>query len=209
MTIRPQGRPFCYYYLDIETVPYSEFIDYPGASFDPSKSKIISIQYCPLATHTGRPIGPLTILKEWQRCEREVLELFKCIYIDNGLWSFIPVGNNLLYECKFLKHKFELFYGLKGLKLGQRPMIDIKSILVIRNYGKFKGSALSVGKTGEASNMCTWYYNKEFDKIVEYIIRETINFINVYCLLKTVIPEIKFPNTAIGDEVVQEVKRSL
>lgn len=204
MILQPQSKSFCYYYLDIETVPYPEYVDYPEAGLDPSKSKIITIQYCPLDTYTGRPLGPLIILKEWRNCE-SILEIFKHAYLDNGPWSFIPVGNNLLYECKFLKHKFELFYDLKGLKLGQRPMIDIKSILVIKNHGKFKGSALSAGKTGEASNMNTWYYNKEFDKIVEYIMRETVNFTNVYSTLKTVIPEIIFPNIVITNHKLSYV----
>jgi hypothetical protein len=48
----------------------------------------------------------------------QIVGAFKGLYPDNGIWSFIPVS----YECKYLKYKFKQFYGLEGLKLGQRPM---------------------------------------------------------------------------------------
>ena len=57
--------------------------------------------------------------------------------------------------------------------------------------------------------MSRWYYNKEFDRIIEYIIRETINFVNVYSLLKLIIPKIKFPDIVVREGTIQAVKRSL
>lgn len=194
---------FCCYYLDIETVPYPEFMDYPGAKTDPSKAKIISIQYCPLHTRSGEPIGDIKILSDWRknRSEKIILDLFRKIYLDGGCWSFVPVGNNLAYECEFLEYKYRLFYGLSGLKLAQRPMIDIKPILVIKNHGFFKGSSLCIGKTGEAKHMTEWYYNKEFGKIETYILTETINFINAYQTLKAKIPEIKFSGIVDKEQI--------
>lgn len=83
------------YYFDIETVPLDEYRNDAGASFDPSRAKIISIQYQLL---DGAGDG-LQILKEWLlgSSERAIVEQFKIIYIDNGIWSFIPVGNNLAH----------------------------------------------------------------------------------------------------------------
>ena len=42
------------YYLDIETT-----------GLDPLQDKIITIQYMELERNTGKPVGPLKILKEW------------------------------------------------------------------------------------------------------------------------------------------------
>ena len=43
------------YYLDIETT-----------GLDPGNSSIITIQYQELERGTGRPVGELSILKEWE-----------------------------------------------------------------------------------------------------------------------------------------------
>lgn len=48
---------FRYYYLDIETVPLDKYREEPYASLDPLRAKIITIQYQPLDTVTGRPLA--------------------------------------------------------------------------------------------------------------------------------------------------------
>jgi hypothetical protein len=193
-SVQKSSRSFGYYYLDIETVPYAEFMDFPGASFDPIKSKIISIQFQPLDTLSGCPSGEFQILKEWDWNEKIIVEEFRRIYIDNGVWSFIPVGNNLVFENRFLKYKFHFYCGLDGQKLGQRPMIDIKPILIMKNRGRFRGCAQAVGKIGEAQNISKWYASREYKKIESYIIKEAENFLQSYCILKRIIPEIIFPS---------------
>jgi hypothetical protein len=190
----PAINSFAYYYFDIETVPLVQFMENDQASFDPSKSKIISIQYQQLDTKDGNPISDLTILKEWQSCSSEetIVRKFKQVYIDNGQWSFIPVGNNLLYECRFLKYKLKQYCNLDHLHLGHRPMIDLKHILIILNGGRFKGCAEFLGKTGKARNMAQWYASKNYDIIEEYIIQEATNFANVYSILKKEIPKLRY-----------------
>jgi hypothetical protein len=121
------------YYFDIETVPLDEYRNDVGASFDPCKAKIISIQYQRLDSAGGEQ---LLILKEWEAgsSERAIVEQFKQVFLDKGIWEFVLVGNNLAFECKFMKYKLRQYCGLEGLKLGHRPMIDLKHILIVANY---------------------------------------------------------------------------
>ena len=53
------------FYLDIETT-----------GLDPKKDKIITIQFQELERNTGKAIGELVILKEWESSEKEILEQF-------------------------------------------------------------------------------------------------------------------------------------
>ena len=64
------------YYFDIETCPLPEFWDADNPNnksiiADPSKNKIITIQFQPIAYDTGKPTDDLTILKEWESSEDE------------------------------------------------------------------------------------------------------------------------------------------
>jgi hypothetical protein len=188
------NNSFVYYYFDIETVPMPQYIEDEQASFDPLKAKIITIQYQPLDIKTGKAIGELTIMKEWgtDSSERYIIESFKRLYLDNGIWTFIPVGNNLVFECRFMKYKFKQYCNLKDLYLGHRPMIDLKHILIIMNGGKFRGCAELIGKTGNAKNMSRWYNIKDFDAIEQYIKQEATNFITAYSILKMELPKLRY-----------------
>jgi hypothetical protein len=61
----------------------------------------------------------------WLFRERDIVEKFKKVFIDKGVWEFIPVGNNLAFECKFMKYKLKQYCGLEGLKLGHQPLIKM------------------------------------------------------------------------------------
>jgi hypothetical protein len=185
-------RLFRYYYFDIETVPYEHFLGYHNASFEPIMSKIICIQYQQLDARTGQPLGELEILREWSggSSEKTIVEKFKRIFLDDGVWAFIPVGNNLIHEFRFLKYKLRYYLNLDRLQLGQRPMIDLKSILIIKNHGYFKGCASAIGKCGKAANMAAWYMNKDYDLIDQYVIEEAEDFVHAYSILKNEIPKV-------------------
>jgi hypothetical protein len=142
------------YYFDIETVPLEQYRSAAGASFDPSRAKIISIQYKKLDPRVGAFQEQLVILKEWEpgSSEGAIVEQFKKLFIDNCNWEFIPVGNNLTFECLFMKYKLKQYCNLDGLRLGHRPMIDLKHVLVIANNGYFKGYQRFLSKSGRASH---------------------------------------------------------
>ena len=69
------------YYLDIETT-----------GLDPLHSKIITIQYMELERNTGKPVGPLKILKEWESDEKTILKRFIEDFVPGNQWAFIPIG---------------------------------------------------------------------------------------------------------------------
>lgn len=160
------------------------------ASFDPCRAKIVTIQYQPLDDRTGQPLGPLQILREWDNDEKSIVERFRKVYITGNNWDFIPVGNNLAFESKFMKYKLKQHCGLEGLQLGHRPMIDLKHTLVIANRGSFKGYQRFLGKSGVAKNIAPWYYSGNYQAIEKYVIEEAEDFGKAYAILKAKLPGI-------------------
>jgi len=67
------------YYLDIETTGLDEL-----------HNKIITIQYMELERNTGKPVGPLKILKEWESDEKTILKRF--------IEDFVPETNGRLSQ---------------------------------------------------------------------------------------------------------------
>jgi DNA polymerase III epsilon subunit-like protein len=70
------------YYLDIETTGLDEVED-----------KIITIQYVELERGTGKPLGELTILKEWELGEKEMLRRFidDSPILNPQPFDFVPI----------------------------------------------------------------------------------------------------------------------
>ena len=182
-----------YYYLDIETAPLAQHQHNPNASFEPETAKIISIQYQEIAQQTGQPHSELNILKEWEQhwSEELIVGLFKKIFVDNGIWDFVPVGNNLAFDFKFLKSKLNQYFGVERRRLGQRLFVDIKHVLVIMNSGQFTGYDELLGKSHEAKNVANWYYSQQFEQIEDYIRREASGFIGKYQILLKLLPGLR------------------
>ena len=157
------------FYLDIETT-----------GLDPSKDKIITIQFQELDRYTGDAIGELVILKEWESSEKEIISQFieKSNILNDYDFSFVPIGYNLGFEHNFLKTRSEI-NGLSSLDILDCPSIDLRAIGILMNKGQFKGSKLSdmTGKKGSGSSIPGWYENKEYEKIIDYIKNEAEEFI--------------------------------
>ena len=157
------------YYFDIETT-----------GLDPKKDKIITIQYQELDRATGKPIGPLVILKEWESSEREILEKFiKGTKIDSTYpFDFVPTGYNLGFEHNFLRERTAK-HSLNPLDVLSKPFIDLRAFGILMNKGEFKGSGLDkiTGKETDGKLIPTWYLNKEYSRIVRYIENETQSFL--------------------------------
>jgi len=171
------------YYLDIETT-----------GLDEVTSKITTIQYVELERGTGRQLGEVTILKEWELGEKEMLSKF----IDDSPISskydfdFIPVGYNLGFEHRFLLEK-SAKYDLFPISILSRPCMDLHGIGIMMNKGEFKGSGLDqlTGKTHSGHPVVHWYDVKKYDDIINYIKNETTEFVKWYMWLHREMPELR------------------
>ena len=117
---------------------------------------------------------------------------------DKDKWNFIPIGTNLIFDLTFLWAKFRK-YNLNidnpslSKYLYDKPSIDIKSSLIMANSLNFRGSGLDqmTNKETNGKNIPTWYKNKEYDKIEEYIKQETESFIEFLQKLISKLKELK------------------
>ena len=169
------------------------YLDFETLGIKPEYDKIITIQYQQVDTKTGAPKGSLTILKEWESSEKEILKEFLEVLNPENVWDFIPIGYNLRFELHFLQTrlrnilKFELSNEWLNYNL---PRIDIRSILVMMNQGQLKGATLSwfIDKKSDSREIPKWYEGKEYGKIEAYIEDETKRFLHAYQFLKERIP---------------------
>jgi hypothetical protein len=141
------------YYFDLET--YS-----PGDEPNPAQDKIITIQYQELWPIDGNPRGKLQILTEWDfGSEKAMLEEFAKVFFGQKVWDFIPVGFNLYgFDLISLLSRYDYHFGTShGIAwLHDKPVLDIKSTLVLLEKGNFKGSGDIFGKR-DKNPVKEWY----------------------------------------------------
>ena len=157
-------------YLDIETT-----------GLDPLHSKIITIQYMELDEDTAKPRGPLKILKEWESDEKTILKKFMEVFRPGNDWAFVPIGFNLNFEHKFFWQRC-ISNSLEPFDIFNRPFLDLHTIAVIMNGGRFKGSGLDkiTNKPSSGKNIPKLYYEKNYTEIENYIKKETEEF-SIFC----------------------------
>jgi len=168
------------YYFDIET--YS-----PGERPNPTEDKIITIQYQRLS-RDGKPLEPLTILTEWELgSEKALLEAFQKVFLTENPFDFVPIGINLYgFDLLALVSGFNRHFGLNLLDLLRtRPVLDLKSTMVLACDGNFSGWGEIFGKP--SPNPIKGWYDAGpagYPQIKDYITREAQKFIRVYQYLK-------------------------
>ena len=172
------------YYLDIET-----------NGLDEVQNKIITIQYAELERGMGKRLGDLTILKEWELGEKEMLKQF---IEDSPIGSkhpfdFVAVGYNLGFEHKFFLEKSSQYDDLFPISILSRPFVDLRSIGILMNKGEFKNSGLDklTGKSHSGSPLIEWYEAKNYQNIENYILQETDEFVKWYEWLHKEMPELR------------------
>lgn len=160
-------------YFDIETT-----------GLDPKKDEIITIQFQKIAIEDGKPEEPLTILKNWEKdsSERVIVSQIAPLLMSTNPFNFVPVGNNLDFEFRFLATKIKNYFGINlgSEYFHSRPYIDLKPLMILLNGGRFKGYHLILNKSHEGYNVPIWYQSKEYDKIIEYVKNEALAFTSFY-----------------------------
>ena len=174
-------------YFDIETAPLEEFKDESkrfgskwGGIRDPNKTKIITIQYQSLEYDTGKPVDDITILKEWEESEESIIKNFVEVIDPSDKWLWNPVGNNFSFEWSHIIPKIKKYCDIEFDILQQVRILDLKGIAMLINGGELKGYSKIFNKKNLAVNMEDWYYNKEYDKIIDYIKNETDDFTDAF-----------------------------
>ena len=171
------------YYFDIETT-----------GLDPVKDQILTIQYQKLDTLKGYAIDPLKILKVWDndQSEKRIISCIAPMLMESNPWRFVPVGNNLSFDFRFISSKIKQHLDLEidTLYFLMRPNIDLKHILILLNGGKFKGYNQILGKQEDGEKIPQWYDTREYEKIINYIKNEANSFTKLYAKLQQLLPNL-------------------
>ena len=181
------------YYLDIET--NTEGRD----GVDPFKDKIVTIQYCPFYEDSGKLKKSLTILKSWESSEKDILEEFLTITgwkeDPRSEWNFIPAGVNLKYDLIVIKNRSKELLNIKipyKFLFHKIPRMELKTILVMANRGKFKGSSFDKFSNKMTDGLSARNYIKveDWDNLLKYINQEAEAFFEIYQKLLKGIPKL-------------------
>lgn len=168
------------FYLDIETT-----------GIDPSRDKIITIQFVELERNTAAQKGNLRILKEWESNEKNVLLTFilESKIADPYAFAFVPIGYNLGFEHRFLLERCKS-NGLPPIGVLNRPFIDLRPLGVLMNRGEFKDSGLDkiTGKPHSGHIVPQWYAEKKWQEIENYVAVEAEEFIRFCAWLYKELP---------------------
>lgn len=172
-----------HYYFDIETT-----------GLNPLNDQILTIQYQELDRVKGSPKGPLKIHKIWDdsQSEKGIISEFAKEILQSDPFSFVPVGNNLVFDFKFLSAKFTQYLSMDvdTLYFLNRPHIDLKHVLILINNGNFKGYHQLLGKSGQGKMVPYWYSQEQYDKIIDYVTNEATSFTKMCTKLQKLLPNL-------------------
>lgn len=169
------------YYFDIET-----------SDSDTQKDQVIAVTFQRI-TFNG-PSGDLTILKAWDRGgERTLLGRVRDLGVFDtvgaGAFNFVPVGFNLAYDFNFLITRMQALGVKRWTKeevmhfFHNKPTKDIKTGVVMMNYGRFMGSGLDQftrKKKTSGEVIPSLWAARNYNAIEDYIRDEVEGFFELY-----------------------------
>lgn len=155
------------YYLDVES-----------EGEDPQQDRLISVQVQPLADDL-RPTAPMTVLTEWEWGEKEMVRSAISKGIFEETWDFVPVGNRLRFDLTFLleRARHHALLSLDPAAIRRfwfnKPMLDIGSVLILMNGGKFDGSSIAnFVQKGASAEVPMLYRQGKHGDILAYVREE-------------------------------------
>ena len=172
---------------------------------EPEKDKIVAIQYQKISW--GKPVGDLTILKEWETSEEEIIWQFIQNIDPKNKWNFVPVGYFVYFDLYMLKKRAEVltiensWLFDEWFVYQELPVINIRDICWGMNDFKPRGSGLenfTKIKTQPGIYVPLWYSEKNYHKIIQYIETEAEAFFDVFSKLKTELPKFRIERKFLG-----------
>ncbi len=155
------------FYFDVET-----------EGEDPQQDRVITIQFQPLGDDL-RPMGNFTVLTEWEWGEKEILRTILQKGVMDPTWDFVPVGNRLRFDLTFLMergqhHKLRDWTQAEMRRFWyNKPMLDLNSVLVLMNAGRFEGSGINTFvEKGASSAVPSLYRQGRYADVIAYAERE-------------------------------------
>lgn len=170
-----------FYYFDLETT-----------GLDPVNDKIISIQFLKLDDSTGKKIGSLNILKEWDSDESTIIKDFSKFVLDKSLNPmFALVCYNFEFKMTFLNERCKKL-KLSPLELFTHTILDLRTLAVLMNKGNFKGTALtSMVDSPKGGKLVPILYNvKNFEELEKYVVSKSEAFLKFLSWAYVTLPKL-------------------
>ncbi len=169
------------------------FFDIETSGLDPERDEIITIQSQSLPKSSQTISDPLKIMKIWDHnmSEKALLSRILPLFIGSP-WKFIPVGNNLLFDFKFLAAKIKKYFGynVTAEYFLSRPHLDLKTTMILMNEGKFTKYSQIMQKQSNGKIIPELFHNRKYDQIVDYIKDEANAFVKFYSHLQKTLPSL-------------------
>jgi hypothetical protein len=154
------------------------YFDVEAEGEDPQQDRLVTVQFQPLGDDL-RPVGALTVLTEWEWGEKEMVRSVLQKGVLEPTWDFVPVGNRLRFDLTFLIERGQR-HGLKSWGPAElrrfwfeKPMLDLGSVLVLMNAGRFEGS--SIGNFMEkrpSAEVPILYRQGKYPELLAYVEQE-------------------------------------
>ena len=154
------------------------YIDVETEGEDPQQDRLITAQFQPLGDDL-RPVGGFTVLTEWEWGEKEIVRTLLAKGLFDETWDFVPVGNRLRYDLTFLIERAHR-HGLRDWGIADmrrfwyaKPMLDLGTILVLMNGGRFEGSSIAnFAEKGPSAEVPILYRQGKFAEVLAYVEQE-------------------------------------
>jgi uncharacterized protein YprB with RNaseH-like and TPR domain len=125
------------------------YFDVATTGTDPAQHEVIAVGL--QALQGSRPMGPLSILTQWEYGgERGLLQsVYKSDVFAVASFDYVLVGPNLLrFDLPFLMERMDALgvrpwpRAVATRYLAEKPSLDLRSVLVLLNGRRFDGSGL-------------------------------------------------------------------